>query len=172
MNVVDILILAGFLLPAVVGAAYGFLNIVFSIAAWILSVGIAVKFGAHFVPLLEDHVQTPFIREVLAFVAVFLLSLVLLSIAGFLVLRLLGRAGLTAADRFFGLCFGICLGGAIIGVVVFLGGFTALPQKKAWQEAVLLPPFVVLATWTARFLPSNVVEYHGYASHAGDESGG
>ncbi len=172
MNLADILVLAGFLLPAVVGAAYGFLNIVFSIAAWILAVGISVKFGAYVAPMLESHVETPFIREVLAFVIVFLLSLVLLSIIGFLILRLLGRAGLTAADRFFGLCFGICLGGAIIGVVVFLAGFTALPQKQAWQESVLLPPFIAVAVWTEQFLPANVVEYHGYESHAGDQSGG
>lgn len=172
MNPVDILIVLGFLLPAVVGAAYGFLNIVFSIMAWILALGIAAKFATRFAPLLETHVQTPFIREVLAFVSVFLLSLVLLSILGYLILKLLGRAGLTAADRLFGLCFGICLGGAIIAVVVFLAGFTALPQKKAWQESVLLPPFVAMAMWSGQFLPSNVVEYHGYESMAGDDAGG
>jgi len=172
MNPADILIVLGFLLPAAVGAAYGFLNIVFSILAWILAVGIAAKFGARFAPLLESHVHTPFIREVLAFISVFLLSLVLLSIIGFVILKMLGRAGLTAADRLFGLCFGICLGGAIIAVVVFLAGFTALPKKEAWQESVLLPPFVAIALWSEQYLPSNVVEYHGYESPSGDESGG
>ena len=162
MNVVDILILATLLLPAAVGAAYGFLNIVFSITAWVMSVGIALKFGAQFAPLLEAHVETPLVREALAFVAVFLLSLLILSALGYAILKLLGRSGLTAADRFLGLCFGICLGGAIIGVVVFLAGFTALPRETWWQEAKLLPPFVETAVWTEQFLPQNVVEYHSY----------
>lgn len=172
MNVVDILILIGLVLPAVVGAAYGFLNIVLSIAAWVVSVGIAIRFGGHFAPLLEPYVHTELFRETLAFVIVFLASLIVLSSAGFVVLRLLGRAGLTAADRLFGLCFGICLGGAIIAAVVFLAGFTALPRKAAWQESVLLPPFVAVAVWTEQFLPPNMVEYHGYQARAGDESGG
>ena len=164
MNGADILILLALLLPAAVGAAYGFLNIVFSITAWVLSVGIALKFGAQFAPLLETYVETPLIRGVLAFVGVFLLSLLILSAAGYAVLKVLGRSGLTAADRFLGLCFGICLGGAIIGVVVFLAGFTALPREKFWREAVLLPPFVEIAVWTEQFLPANVVEYHSYNS--------
>ncbi len=164
MNVADILILLTFLLPAAVGAAYGFLNIVFSITAWVVSVGIALKFGVQFAPLLESYVETPLIREALAFVGVFLLSLLILSAVGYVLLKLLGRSGLTAADRFLGLCFGICLGGAIIGVVVFLAGFTALPREKFWQEAVLLPPFVEIAVWTEQFLPANVVEYHSYDS--------
>ena len=162
MNVADILILLTFLLPAAVGAAYGFLNIVFSITAWVVSVGIALKFGVQFAPLLESYVETPLIREALAFVGVFLLSLLILSAVGYVLLKLLGRSGLTAADRFLGLCFGICLGGAIIGVVVFLAGFTALPREKFWQEAVLLPPFIEIAVWTEQFLPANVVEYHSY----------
>lgn len=172
MNIVDILILAGLILPAVVGAAYGFLNIVLSIVAWVLSVGIAIRFGGQFAPLLEPYVHTELFRETLAFVIVFLASLVMLSIAGFAVLKLLGRAGLTAADRLFGMCFGICLGGAIIAAVVFLAGFTALPRKAAWRESVLLPPFIAVAVWTEQFLPSNMVEYHGYQAQAGEESGG
>ncbi len=166
MNVADILILVTLLLPAVVGAAYGFLNIVFSITAWVMSVGIALKFGVQFAPLLESYVESPLIREALSFVGMFLLSLLILSAAGYFILKLLGRSGLTAADRFLGLCFGICLGGAIIGVVVFLAGFTALPREKMWQESILLPPFVEIAVWTEQFLPQNVVEYHGYSSAA------
>ena len=164
MNLADILIVLTLLLPAAVGVAYGFLNIVFSITAWVLSVGIALKFGVQFAPLLETWVETPLFREAIAFVGVFLLSLLILSAVGYAVLKLLGRAGLTVADRLLGLCFGICLGGAIIAVVVFLAGFTNLPREKLWQEAVLLPPFVRIAVWTEQFLPQNVIEYHGYDS--------
>lgn len=171
MNAVDILILATLLLPAAVGATYGFLNIVFSIAAWVMSVGIALKFGAQFAPLLESHVETPLLREALAFVGVFLLSLMILSALGYAIIKLLSRSGLTAADRMLGLCFGICLGGAIIGAVVFLAGFTPLPQKKWWQEAVLLPPFVAISVWTGRFLPENAAKYHQYQPQSGGDSG-
>lgn len=171
MNVIDVLMVVVILLPAIVGAAYGFLNIVFSIAAWILAVGLAVKFGNAFAPMFEPHVETPVIRDALAFAGVFLLSLLLLSAAGFVVLKLLGRAGLTAADRFLGFLFGISLGGAIIGVVVFLAGFTALPREPAWRESMLLPPFVRLSVWAERFLPQDVVKNHSYTLHGDTEPG-
>ncbi|MBI1733467.1 MAG: CvpA family protein [Gammaproteobacteria bacterium] len=163
MNAIDILILLAILLPAIVGAAYGFLNIVFSISAWLLAVGFAVKFGAHFAPLLEPYVGSPLARDALAYAGVFLLSLMILSAVGYAILKLLGRAGLTAADRILGFCFGFGLGGAIIGVVVFLAGFTALPGKPQWGESILLPPFVHMSMWAERFLPQDVVKHHSYS---------
>ena len=163
MAAVDILIIVVILLPAIIGAVYGFLNIVFSIIAWALAAGISLKFGRSLAPLLENHVDTPLIREVLAFLGLFIVSLMLLSLLGFFIVKLLGRAGLTAADRILGLFFGIGLGAAIIWVIVFLAGFTALPREPWWQDSILLEPFETLSLWAEQFLPDNMVEYHGYA---------
>jgi membrane protein required for colicin V production len=162
MPTVDIVILVSLLLPAIVGAIYGFLNIVFSLAAWGVALGISLKFSVHFVPLFEGHVESPLLRDVLAFVAVFLISLVLLSIAGFLIVKLLGRTGLTAADRIFGFFFGIALGGAIIAVVVFLAGFTAVPKEPWWEASMLVDPFERLALRAHGYLPESAAQYHSY----------
>jgi membrane protein required for colicin V production len=163
MPTVDIAIIAVLLLPALVGAMYGFLNILFSLAAWILALLVSIQFGPHLSPALEPWVENSFLREILGFAGVFLAGLVLLTLIGYFIVKLLGRAGLTAADRMLGFVFGLGLGGGIIAVVVFVSGFTALPRQPWWQDSLLLPPFEQIAGWGKRYLPENVIENHGYA---------
>ncbi|MGH8245197.1 MAG: CvpA family protein [Gammaproteobacteria bacterium] len=163
MQTVDIVILAALLLPALIGAVYGFLNILFSIAAWVLALGISMKFGSYFSPLLQDYVDTAVVRDMLAFTGLFVISLLVLSAIGYFIVKLLGRTGLTAADRLLGLLFGLALGGSITAVVVFLAGFTKLPAEPWWQSSILVEPFERVAVWANQFLPDNVAGYHSYA---------
>ena len=162
MTSVDILILALLLVPGIVGVMYGFLNIIFSILAWVLAFIISFKFGAYFAPLLESYVETMLVRNILAFSGVFIISLVIFTLIGYFIVKLLGRTGLTAADRILGFFLGLGLGGTIITVLVFLAGFTALPREEWWQKAILIEPFELISRWGGQYLPENISKYHGY----------
>ncbi len=81
---------------------------------------------------------------------------------GLLIVELLGRTGLTATDRMLGLFFGIVLGAIIVEVVVFLGGFTALPQESWWDDSRVIKYFERAAVWSGLYLPENISKYHGY----------
>lgn len=162
MQIIDFIILGVLVLPALAGGVYGFLNILFSLAAWGLSLIVAVRFSGQMAPLLAEWVDSPLLRSGLAFAGLFIISLVILSLLGYFIVKLLGRTGLTAADRMLGFFFGIALGGAIIAAIVFLAGFTDLPREPWWQESLLLGPFERMATWAAGFLPENVARHHGY----------
>ena len=80
----------------------------------------------------------------------------------YFVVKLLGRTGLTAADRILGLFFGMGLGGLIVTVIIFMAGFTAFPQEPWWEESKLAAPFERTSVWGARFLPESITEYHSY----------
>jgi len=162
MQSIDIAILVVVALPAIAGVMYGFLNIIFSLLAWALALGISIKFSPAFTPLLESSVNTPVLRTILAFVGLFIVSLMILTGIGFLIVKLLGRTGLTAADRILGLFFGIGLGAIIVEVVVFLGGFTALPQEPWWVDSRVIKPFDRVAVWSGQYLPESISKYHGY----------
>ena len=162
MQTTDIIILVLLALPGLIGILYGFLNIVFSIVAWLLALGVSIKFSIFFSPLLATYIDTPIFRNILAFIGLFIVSLMIFSTLGYFIVKLLGRTGLTAADRILGFFFGMGLGGFIIAVVVFLAGFTSLPKEPWWQEAVLLEPFEQVALWGQKFLPENVSKDHGY----------
>ena len=161
MEGVDIGILVILFLPAIMGLLYGLLNVLFSVAAWIMAVVTATKLSGLFSPLLADYLE-PVLRSVVAFAGVFIISLVIFTALGYFIVKLLGRTGLTAADRFLGFFFGIGLGGAIITILVFLAGFTAISKHEWWHEAVLIEPFQRVCVWGQRFLSEDIAEYHRY----------
>jgi len=162
--VTDIVILAILILPALAGVVYGFLNILFSIIAWALALAIALKFGQVFSPLLENYIETPLVRDVLTFIVLFIISLMIFTALGYFIVKLLGRTGLTAADRILGFFFGAALGCAIVAAVVFLAGFTSLPESDWWRESMIIEPFQRMALWAGQFSPDNVSKYHRYSA--------
>ena len=161
MEGVDIGILIVLFLPAIMGLLYGLLNVLFSVAAWIMAIVTATKLSGYFSPLLADYLE-PVLRNVIAFAGVFIISLVIFTALGYFIVKLLGRTGLTAADRFLGFFFGIGLGGAMIIILVFLAGFTAISKHEWWHEAVLIEPFQRVCVWGQRFLSEDIAVYHRY----------
>lgn len=162
MTTVDLVIIVLFAIPGTIGALYGFLNMAFSILAWVISLLISVKFSYLFAPLLAGYIDAEIVQNVIAFVGVFVITLLIMTAIGYFVAKLLGRPGLTIADRFLGFLLGVGLGGFIIIVVVFLAGFTAYPKADAWQDSALIPPFERLAVWMERYFPESVTDYHSY----------
>lgn len=160
----DIIVLVTLIIPGLIGALYGFLNIIFSIIAWVVAFGISFKFGALVTPLLASYIETPLIRNILGFSGLFLISLMIFSLLGYFIVKLLGRAGLTAMDRVLGFFLGIGLGGFIIAVIVFMAGFTSFPEEGWWKDSITIKPFQHIAVWSHRFLPANIAEYHGYGT--------
>ncbi len=163
MSIIDIVILVAILVPALVGVIYGFLNIILSIIAWVIALGIAVKFSHYFAPLLVAYVETELLRNALAFIGLFMLSLMIFTGMGYFMIKLLGRTGLSAADRILGLLFGTGLGGAIVAVMIFLAGFTDLSNELWWQQSLLVKPFERTAVWGRQFTPENIAKYHHYS---------
>ena len=162
MTTADIAILCAILLPTIVGVIYGFLNIIFSLISWLVSLGLAVKLVPYFSPLLDNYVDTPILRIILVFIALFILCLLIMSSLSYFVIKLLGKTGLTAADRILGLFFGMGLGVLVVAVVVFLAGFTAFPKEIWWKESKLMKPFEILSIWGSNYLGEAVTKYHSY----------
>lgn len=162
MQSVDIAILVIIAFSAITGMIYGFLNILFSLIAWSLAFIIAMKFSPILTPLLESSVTTPILRTTIAFAGLFVISLMILTGITYLIMKLLSRVGLTATDRILGLFFGIALGLITVEVLIFLGGFTALPQKSWWDDSRIIKSFERVAVWSGQYLPENLSEYHDY----------
>ena len=163
MEFIDIGILAVLLIPALVGVIYGFLNITLSIIAWLIALGIAVKFSSYFAPMLDSYIETDILRDGVAFIGLFTLSLMIFTALGYFMLKLLGRSGLTAADRFLGLFLGLGLGGSIIAVLVFLAGFTEITGAPWWRQSLLVRPFERTGVWVRQFIPDTVAKHHRYS---------
>ena len=150
------------LIPGLVGALYGFLNIVFSLIAWVIAFGLSFQFGADLSPMLEAYIENPLLRNVASFAGLFVASLLIFSLVSFFVVKLMGEAGLSATDRMLGFFFGIGLGGIIISAGVFLAGFTGFPEEPWWRSSLMIEPFQMIAEWGNAYLPEDIAEYHNY----------
>ena len=94
---------------------------------------------------------------------IFILCLLVMSAISYFIVKLLGRTGLTIADRILGLFFGMGLGAIIVAVVVFLAGFSAFPEEAWWKESKLIEPFELVSVWSSGFLGESVIKYHSYS---------
>lgn len=162
MSTLDIVLLCFIAVPALAGVFYGFLNIIFSLLSWVLSIIISIKLLPYFSPLFETYIETFWLRNSIVFTGLFIISLLLISIISFFIVKLLGRTGLTSTDRILGLIFGSGLGFTLAAFIVFISGFTFFPMESWWNESKLIRPFENIGVWSAKYLPESFQEYHSY----------
>jgi len=162
MNWVDLAIVTVVLLSALVSLFRGFVREVLSLLAWVVAFWAALTFARSGAVFLEPYTTVEAARIAIAFVVILVGTLVLAGVVNYLVGRLVAGIGLSGVDRLLGVLFGVLRGGAIVAIVVFGAGLTALPAAPWWQSAQLLPPFENAALFAAGFLPADFARHVSY----------
>jgi len=140
----------------------GFLREVLSLLAWIAAVWLSVSFTPHVSHLLENQIVNDSLRVLIAFVSLFVSTLIVASLANFLVSQLVKKTGFSGTDRMIGVVFGLARGGVIVAVIVLVIGFTTVPQEKWWKESLLLEHFQTLAVWMKSNFPEEMKTQFAY----------
>lgn len=153
---VDYAILGILLISSFISLVRGFVKEALSLAGWILAFWISLSFAVPLSKLLEASMEDPTLRLILAFVALFVLTLVVSAVINFFASRLVQRTGLTGTDRFLGVIFGFLRGGLLVSVLVLLAGLTTLPKEAWWDDSFLLFRFQAIAMWIRELLPADV----------------
>jgi membrane protein required for colicin V production len=129
------------LLSVLVGFARGLISEVFSLLGWIVSIVLAWKGAGLLAPSFTGFVpKTQWLAWPLAFLAVFVVMLVILALSRWILSRLLDASGLSPVDRILGACFGAVRALFIALLLVAAGGMSKLPKEPWWRDAVLAPP--------------------------------
>ncbi len=144
----------------------GFVREALALAAWIISIWVAVSFSKSLAGMLEPFISTPSIRLTAAFLLLFVGTLLVISVVNMFAVKLVRSSGLTGTDRAIGMLFGILRGVFIVAVLVFLAGLTPLPQDAWWDESLFIPHFQKLAIWLRDFLPADAAQYFSYQGGA------
>lgn len=156
---VDYGILGLILLSALIGLMRGLIREVFSLALW----GVAIWLGLHYSReasvLFDKLIPAPSGRMVASFLAIFIGTLLVGGLLGFLLGKLVAATGLSGTDRLAGLVFGVARGGLIVAVLVLLAGATPIPEDPWWKQSRLIPPFQNLALWLRSQLPAGLSGY-------------
>lgn len=159
MNAADILILAVLAVSMLFGLLRGFVGEVLSLTCWVAAFWVAWAFGHEVALLYARYLGNPTASIIAGYVTCFLGVLVIGSLLGWTIRRLMARGGLRGDDRLLGMVFGLARGLVLVTFVVLMLGFTRMPQEPGWQQSVLLQPFERAARWTAQALPPDVTAY-------------
>ncbi len=156
MNAVDFIILAILLLSTGISFLRGFMREVLSLAAWVAAVWIAVVFTPQLSTLLLAQIANESFRLLVAFIGLFIATLIVGSFVNFFIGQLVRKTGFGGTDRMIGLIFGLARGGVIVAVLVLLVGLTQIPNEAWWQGSSLVHYFEPLAVWLASNFPADI----------------
>ena len=144
------------------GVIRGFAREVIALASWAVAVVVASVYGGEAAPLLARQIPDESWRVLAAFVAVFFVVLIVMSLIGSITSRLIKSAGLGVEDRVLGSLFGLARGLLVVVVLVLLAGLTALPRQRVWKDAMLAAPLEKLAVIVKQWLPQDWAKYISY----------
>ncbi len=155
---VDYILLLIVAVSALLSLWRGFMKEAISLVSWIAALWVGMLFFDDLARVMRDWIDTPTIRNVVAFGLLFIATLLVGGLVNYLAGQLVRRTGLTSTDRILGMIFGIARGVVIVAVLVMLAGLTTVPQDPWWQESALLGYFQDMALWLRSFLPADVAE--------------
>lgn len=128
MNALDLAIIAVIALSAVFAFARGFVREVLSIVAWVGAAAITLYgFGKAYAAIVK-FVTTPLLADLIAGAGLFVVSLILLTIATGYVARFVESSALSPIDRTLGLIFGL-VRGVVLVTLAYLVVDVSLPQS-------------------------------------------
>ena len=169
---IDLVLLAVVAASALLGAVRGLVGVIASLLAWFGAGWFAFRYGAEMAFLFSSDGQ-PGATELLGAYAVsFIAVLLLVSLVGWVVRKLVHSVGLSGVDRALGLILGLVRGVLVACMLVLLMAFSSLPQDPAWSRSRAVPALVPAAQWIARWLPDWAVEEldFGNGRSSGDNS--
>ncbi len=156
MTVVDIIVICVIVLSALFSLMRGFVKEAISLASWIIAIWVAATFAPKVSAMLVGAIQAEAARQAVGFGVLFILSLMMGALVGFLVSQVVKKTGLSGADRIFGILFGIVRGGLIVTVFVVVGGMTPLPDQAWWQDSMMLKWFEDVAVVLQQYMPDDL----------------
>lgn len=159
MTVFDFLVLFVLICSILISVFRGLVKEILSLASWIISFVIANAYGDELAVLLPDVIPGMLTRLIVAFIALFIGTRLLMALLSMAVEAMVKAGGLTVADRGLGGLFGLGRGLVIVMTAVLLCGMTAIPSQPFWKEALLSPLAETAARTVKPFLPGDFARH-------------
>jgi membrane protein required for colicin V production len=158
MTWLDYAVAGVFAVSVLVGAWRGLVREVISVLGWVIAFLAANLLAGPIGPAMPQAIPTPELRVAAAFVAVFLGALVLSSLAGLLLSKIVRSVGLGGVDRLLGAVFGAARGLLVVAAAAVLAGLTSAPAQRYWRESASGPLLVQIALTLKPLLPQTLTE--------------
>lgn len=154
----DYAVLGVFAVSLVLGAWRGLVREVLAILGWVIAFLAANLLAGPLGPAMPQAIPSPELRVAAAYVAVFAVSLILTSLAGLLLSKMVQAVGLGGIDRVLGAGFGALRGLLMVLAAAVLAGLTSAPRQAWWRDSASGPLLVQAAGMVKPLLPQTLAE--------------
>jgi len=145
---VDMGIVGIIAVSALISLIRGFVKEAMSLVIWVIAFAVAMNFQEPLAEHLVSFIGLASIRQLVAWGGLFVGTLLLGSMANFLLGKLVSSTGLSGTDRTLGLVFGIFRGLLIVlALVIILPQAVPVDQDPWWIESSLIPILQGFETW-------------------------
>lgn len=145
------------------GAWRGLVREVISLAGWVIAFLAANLFAGPLGTALPASIPGAELRVLLAFLAVFVVTLAITSLAALLLSKIVSAIGLAGLDRLLGSLFGLARAALIVLALALLAGLTELPGQPAWKSsasgAAMAAAVLAIKPWLPETFASRL-RYH------------
>ncbi len=156
MTIFDHVVLGVLDVSVLLSMLRGFLREVLALAAWVAAFLVARTHTLQLAPLLPQSIPGEELRLLVAFLILFVLTLLACSLLAVAISGLFRQVGLGLLDRGLGALFGLARGMLVVFTAVLLAGFTGLPREREWREAMLSDPLETLVLRALPWLPQEI----------------
>lgn len=151
MNEVDVAILFVVGLSSLFGIWRGLVKEVLSLLTWVAALVIARIYSEAFSSFLVNMIDSENVRYVTAFAILFIVIMMLGTLATHLMSKLLTITGLKLLDRLLGGLFGVLRGLIIVLVIMFVSN-VFVSETERWQQSILVPYGMDMIDWSQMFI--------------------
>lgn len=130
INPIDLTVLIVLVLSAGLAFFKGFVSGMFSVASWIGAIVVTIYGFSPLRPLARGLIETPQIADTVTGVGLFVISLILFSLAGSAISERVRQSRIGAIDRSLGFLFGLARGGFLL-CVMYVGLAQILTRNDA-----------------------------------------
>jgi membrane protein required for colicin V production len=162
MTWLDWAVIGVFAVSLLAGAWRGLVREVISILGWVIAFLAANLLAGPLGPSMPDAIPTPELRIAAAYLAIFVASLIVTTLVGLLLTRIVKAVGLGGVDRVLGALFGAARGLLIVLAGALLAGLTSAPRQPFWRDSVSGPLLVHAAQALKPLLPQTFAERMRY----------
>lgn len=162
MNWADLAILGILLVSSLISVKRGFVKEALSLAAWVAAFVIAMLFSGSLATLLVNSIESPSVREMLAFAILFAVTLIVAAMANYLIGEVVRMTGLSGTDRLFGMLFGLLRGVIVVmALLLLVPPLISIDQEAWWHESLLIPHFLSMEDWSRRIAGTIISFFQG-----------
>lgn len=140
----------------------GFVREVLALVSWVIAFFVAKLYAVELMPLLPEAIPNEALKMLAAFLILFLATLLLCSLLAIALSQIFKKVGLGWIDRGLGAVFGVLRGVLIVGTLVLLAGFTALPKDPMWRNAMFAAPLEAMVAVVLPWLPDDIAKHVKY----------